>query len=80
MRSSGERWMYLQVEDEPGGDTLAHDVHKEVRDGKQPHIHILQAIVHQQLQQAGLLLCLACSRKSASQHQTCQHICTARNV
>ncbi len=53
--------MYPQVEDEPGGDTLTHNVHEEVGDSKQPHVHVLQAVVHQQLQQAGLLLCLAYS-------------------
>ncbi len=44
----------LQVEDEPGGDALAHDVHEEVRDGQQPHIRVLHAVLVQQAPQAAL--------------------------
>ncbi len=44
----------LQVEDEPGGDALAHDVHEEVGDGQQPHVRVLHAVLVQQAPQAAL--------------------------
>ena len=60
---------YLEVEDEPGGDALAHNVDEEVGYCKQPHIGILQAVVHQQLQQPGLfLISLACAMTVEPSH------------
>lgn len=56
---------HLEVEDEPGSDALPDDIHEEVGDGKQPHVRVLQAVLHQQRQQAWLVL-LVCKPHTMS--------------
>ena len=47
--------VYLDEEvDEPGSDASPDNVHKEVADGKQPGIWILQALLSQRFHDAGL--------------------------
>jgi hypothetical protein len=47
---------HLQVEDEPGGGSLADDVHEEVGDGKQPDVGVSQHLGLQVLDHRRLLL------------------------
>lgn len=54
---------HLEVKDEPRCDALPDDVHKEVGDGEQPDVWVLKAVLHQQRQQARLVL-LGCSHTS----------------
>jgi len=56
----GRQGQHLEVEDEPGGDPLAHYVDEEIGDSEEPHVRVLQAVLHQQCQQARLVL-LGCA-------------------